>query len=299
MVSFIAVRQHIRNTAPMIYSKYALNESERRMLSAVAEACLDIRTQVEFDAWINGPVKHFFPHEMMVCAIGRLSGEEIRIRQLFGVNSPPACMDRFERITNCQDRRIVQRWLLQYRAQVINVGDEMDMLSPAERRNVTQTGVRNIASFGCLDAGGQSGVYFSFADIPGKLTSRHAFKLELLLPYLHQAVTRIVHQHSPPLDVTARASSPLTKRERQILQLVATGMSNRAIAERLSRSELTVQNHLHAIFKKLGVRNRAAAVARCRDLLNEELDVQGKVAPGARTNRPRVATTAKEATPLV
>lgn len=254
----------------MIYSKYALNDSERRMLAAIAEACLDIRTQPEFESWINGPVKQFFPHEMMVCAIGQLAGEEIRIRQLFGVNSPSACLDRFERITNCQDRRIVQRWLSQYRAQVINVAEEKEVLSPAERRNVVQTGVRNIASFGCLDAGGQTGTYFSFADIPGTLTSRHAFKLEVLLPYLHQAVTRIVHRRSAPFDAPARVASPLTKRERQILQLVATGMSNRAIAERLSRSELTVQNHVHAIFKKLGVRNRAAAVAHCRDLLADE-----------------------------
>lgn len=275
----------------MIYSKYALNDSERRMLTAVAEACLDIRTHAEFEDWISGPVKHFFPHEMMVCAIGQLAGEEIRIRWLFGVNSSPVCLDRFERITNCQDRRIVQRWLSQYRAQIINVGDENDMLSPAERRNVIQTGVRNIASFGCLDAGGQSGVYFSFADIPGTLTSRHAFKLELLLPYLHQAVTRIVHRQSTPFE-QATTTSPLTKRERQILQLVATGMSNRAIAERLSRSELTVQNHLHAIFKKLGVRNRAAAVAQCRDLLTGE-PFNVEAAPGPARQRQGVTKASK------
>lgn len=49
---------------------------------------------------------------------------------------------------------------------------------------------------------------------------------------------------------------------------MSTGMSNRAIAEKLSRSELTVQNHVHAIFKKLGVRNRVAAVASYRSVLS-------------------------------
>lgn len=277
----------------MIYSKYALNDSERRMLAAIAEACLDIRTHIEFEAWINGPVKQFFPHEMMVCAIGQLFGEEIRIRHLFGVNSPSACLDRFERITNCQDRRIVQRWLSQYRAQVINVSDDTTLLSRAELHNVVQTGVRNIASFGCLDAGGQGGTYFSFADIPGTLTSRHAFKLELLLPYLHQAVTRIVHRHSSSFESSAPASSPLTRRERQILALVATGMSNRAIAERLSRSELTVQNHVHAIFKKLGVRNRAAAVAQCRELLVDE-PIVALDGPTRKENRHQTDTAAQE-----
>lgn len=273
MVSFIAVRKLFRNTAPMIYSKYALNDSERRTLSEVAEACLDIRAQADFDAWINGPVKRFFPHELMVCAIGQLFGDEIRIRHLFGVNCPPSCIERFDRITSCRDRRIVQRWLSQYRAQIVNVGTEPSPLSTAELANVVEVGANNLAAFGCLDAGGQGGTYFSFVDIPGTLTSRHAFKLELLLPYLHQTVTRMVHRSSR-FDTAPHTPCPLTRRERQILSLVATGMSNRAIAERLSRSELTVQNHVHAIFKKLGVRNRAAAVAQCRGFLMDEPSMQ-------------------------
>lgn len=272
MVPFIAALQLIRNTAPMIYSTYSLDDSERRMLSELAESCLDIRLPVEFEAWINGPVKRFFPHEMMVCAIGQLFGDEIRIRHLFGVNCPPACLERFDRITSCRDRRIVQRWLSQYRAQIVNVADKPTTLSAAELDNVATLGVANLAAFGCLDTTGQGGTYFSFADIPGAVTSRHAFKLEMLLPYLHQTVTRMYLRCSVRLGSQVQAADPLTKRERQILSLVATGMSNRAIAERLSRSELTVQNHVHAIFRKLGVRNRAAAVAHCRDYLADEAE---------------------------
>ncbi|MGH8810264.1 MAG: helix-turn-helix domain-containing protein [Noviherbaspirillum sp.] len=207
-----------------------------------------IRTLADFDTWINGPVKAYFPHEVMIYAIGSLLGEQIRVRHLFGVNYPSACLDRFERITNCSERRVVQRWLSQYRAQIVNAGDMPAKLSPQEQNEARTFGLTNLAAFGCLDADGKGGTYFSFGQIPGGVSSRHAYKLELLLPYLHQTLIRILHQSGDRLNEPAQPGAQLTKRERQILSLVATGMSNRAIAEKLSRSELTVQNHVHAIF---------------------------------------------------
>ena len=52
----------------------------------------------------------------------------------------------------------------------------------------------------------------------------------------------------------------LTPRETQVLELLAGGMSNRAIAARLRISEETVKFHLAAIFGKLGASNRTDAV---------------------------------------
>jgi DNA-binding CsgD family transcriptional regulator len=66
-----------------------------------------------------------------------------------------------------------------------------------------------------------------------------------------------------PNDETA--VEPLTARERDVLELVAEGMSNRAIAERLAISEHTVKLHVGALLGKLGRdpagagRNRAAS----------------------------------------
>jgi DNA-binding CsgD family transcriptional regulator len=53
----------------------------------------------------------------------------------------------------------------------------------------------------------------------------------------------------------------LSAREAEVLRLVATGLSNRAIAETLSLSEKTVINHLTSVYGKIGVDNRAAATA--------------------------------------
>jgi len=52
----------------------------------------------------------------------------------------------------------------------------------------------------------------------------------------------------------------LTKREVRILNLVASGSTNKEIATRLFISEKTVKNHLNHIYRKLGVKNRAQAV---------------------------------------
>jgi DNA-binding NarL/FixJ family response regulator len=65
------------------------------------------------------------------------------------------------------------------------------------------------------------------------------------------------------LSPTAQAGGPdhLTSREVEVLGLVATGRTNRAIAERLGISEKTVARHLSNIFTKLGLSTRAAATA--------------------------------------
>lgn len=62
----------------------------------------------------------------------------------------------------------------------------------------------------------------------------------------------------------ASAFPELTGREREILDLIATGRDNAAIAARLYVSPNTVRNHISRIFAKLGVGNRAQAIVRAR-----------------------------------
>lgn len=60
------------------------------------------------------------------------------------------------------------------------------------------------------------------------------------------------------------AQQSLSAREIELLELLATGMSNRAISRRLFISEATVKTHLVHIYDKLGVDNRTAAIAAAR-----------------------------------
>lgn len=49
----------------------------------------------------------------------------------------------------------------------------------------------------------------------------------------------------------------LANRESQVLRLIASGLTNRQISLDLSISEATVENHIHHIYVKLGISNRA------------------------------------------
>lgn len=70
-------------------------------------------------------------------------------------------------------------------------------------------------------------------------------------------------------DADAGALAPgfsdLTPREREILELVARGLDNAQIGERLALSEKTVRNNITRIFDKLGVPTRAQAIVRARE----------------------------------
>jgi DNA-binding NarL/FixJ family response regulator len=59
---------------------------------------------------------------------------------------------------------------------------------------------------------------------------------------------------------TLSPPDPLTKREVEVLRLMAGGYSNREIAEALGAAEGTVKNHASSILSKLGVRDRTRAV---------------------------------------
>ena len=62
-----------------------------------------------------------------------------------------------------------------------------------------------------------------------------------------------------------RAFPELSQRERQVLELIAQGTGNAAIAERLCLSPKTVRNHISNIFSKLQVADRAEAIVRARE----------------------------------
>jgi DNA-binding NarL/FixJ family response regulator len=62
------------------------------------------------------------------------------------------------------------------------------------------------------------------------------------------------------------SASPLSDREREVLALIASGATNREIAERLFLSPHTIKEHTSTLYRKLKVRNRAEAVRRAERL---------------------------------
>jgi DNA-binding CsgD family transcriptional regulator len=68
------------------------------------------------------------------------------------------------------------------------------------------------------------------------------------------------------LDTARLAELGITPREHEVLRLIAEGLSNREIGERLFVSDGTVKTHSSRLFQKLGVERRVQAVAKAREL---------------------------------
>lgn len=75
---------------------------------------------------------------------------------------------------------------------------------------------------------------------------------------------RNARQARAPVLAVIDAPDNLSDREYEVLQLVAAGLSNREIAQRIVVAAGTVKRHVHNIYRKLGVRCRTQAVAQAR-----------------------------------
>ena len=73
-------------------------------------------------------------------------------------------------------------------------------------------------------------------------------------------------EDKPGLPIAQPLIEPLSQRELEVLHLIAQGLSNREIGERLFLALSTVKGHNQQIFDKLQVQSRTEAVARAREL---------------------------------
>jgi LuxR family maltose regulon positive regulatory protein len=112
-------------------------------------------------------------------------------------------------------------------------------------------------------------------DAPGWIIQEGA----IVVPLLHLAVEQNVHapfatrlletlgtSYEPRSIVVPATGETLTRREVEVLRLIAAGASNRAIAEQLVISGHTVKSHVTHILRKLDVSSRVQAATRARDL---------------------------------
>jgi DNA-binding NarL/FixJ family response regulator len=80
------------------------------------------------------------------------------------------------------------------------------------------------------------------------------------------AIARRVIEHFATGSGSSSAAFPsLTEREREVLELIATGKGNAVIAHELMLNLKTVRNHVSNIFGKLQVADRAAAIVKARE----------------------------------
>jgi LuxR family maltose regulon positive regulatory protein len=101
----------------------------------------------------------------------------------------------------------------------------------------------------------------------GKLLAAFEPETQPALGGRHAIMPTSADGSSPPEGaVDLPLLEPLSRRELEVLQLIAAGLSNREIAQRLFLALSTVKGHNRNIYGKLGVQRRTEAVARAREL---------------------------------
>jgi ATP/maltotriose-dependent transcriptional regulator MalT len=107
-----------------------------------------------------------------------------------------------------------------------------------------------------------------FADLglPMALLLQEARTRDVMPDYVEKLLEAIGASLPLPAAADKGLPEPLTSREREIVGLLAAGLTNREIAEKLVLSPETVKKHAGNIYQKLGVSNRTQAVAQARAL---------------------------------
>lgn len=96
---------------------------------------------------------------------------------------------------------------------------------------------------------------------------RYVIAGEIYVPPIVAELTPMVHAPAPHDRQGAASESTLSERQRDVLNLLVQGLSNKEIARALNLSEGTVKMHIAALFRALGASNRAHAAALGKHLL--------------------------------
>jgi LuxR family transcriptional regulator of csgAB operon len=108
------------------------------------------------------------------------------------------------------------------------------------------------------------------ASLTKALNKVHEGELWLRRELIPQLIGEHLNTHSVKLP--QETDSPITKRELEILYLIANGHKNREISSELCISESTVKTHIHNIFKKLDIDNRLQAILYTKKFILPDSD---------------------------
>jgi transcriptional regulator EpsA len=238
---------------------------------------VEVRTRSEFFSWLQGSFQSVLAHEVLVCGIARRSTPGLNFDW---VGSFPISEEHFSRLGRPDGGllcSLVTMWLQGDRAPLL-LGASPGPGSPPETEDVLneirELDLSNGVADGLIGLDGLPCSFFAFFKMPTPPCLRLAWALKMWLPYLYTGWMRAVGEETAN---AGRIRGVLTAREVVILSWVGKGKTNGHIARILGIGEATVATHLERIFRKLGVRSRAQAVAK-----GLTLNLQQGIGPGWR-----------------
>jgi transcriptional regulator EpsA len=235
-----------------------------RLLFAI-ESSLQINRRFQFFLWSHGVLQALLPHQTLLCVTGNIQAGAYHIDVFASDAVNHSALEGVDDSVQALTRIIIERWLAGNGSPLAIGVDDENLTDTALREALLESGLGNILAVGTKEFKAQ-GSFFIFGRLERKPGRRSFGLLELLLPVLHFALHRYFAHEATDADKPQLSAPTLSDREIQIIQSVCTGKTNFEIGVDLDISPLTVKNHMQRILKKLGVNNRAQAVARCIEL---------------------------------
>lgn len=215
-------------------------------------------TEEEVLAWVDGPLRRFFPFATFWIAYGSISGGRGHIHSYLASGHELEFLGTRQQSFDLKSRGCLS-WLVANRKPVFldrrgaqNEAGTPIFATELELEEIDRYSFGAMASHCVMDPFVNAGTYVSFTGMPGKRPGEVLAALNLISPVLHTLYLQTKQTRLPTVDL-----SSLTDRQRDLVDLALKGLSDKAIASRLTISEHTVGNHFRAIYAKLGISKRS------------------------------------------
>lgn len=249
------------------FTDVAYPEGLMRLMEAVPQ----VHRRHQFFVWTQGDLQRWLPHDLLVCGFYDREARDLVFDVFNSRPLPEGAVNQLVEQPPAWVRSLVALWDSARQSAVAVALDAMAEHHPVLHR-LHQAGYRQLLVHGHTRPGRPEEVesFFVLARQGTEAGAQHLASLDMLLPCLHAAYQRVCVTERQMLPLRTNNSapslpgprpSPITIREREILQWVRDGMSNQQIGVKLGISALTVKNHVQKILRKLGASNRAQAVA--------------------------------------
>ncbi|HET7832235.1 MAG TPA: XrtB/PEP-CTERM-associated transcriptional regulator EpsA [Gallionella sp.] len=242
--------------------EFTLAGEDPERFVCVVNSSLRVTSEPQFYAWVQGDVQYLLPHEILVCAI--VTGGDAKMRYYRFSSTLQFREQHFRSVCDPVDgllTQMMERTLASGAAcaldDVVSFGDCDQAWLPL----LQNYELRNVAGYGLRGSDGSLRSYFCFARLSDALDQRTLYLLEILIPLLDAALSRVVANESVRDKSNYQEALPLSRREIEVLQQVMKGKTNQMIAGDMNLSPLTIKNHIQNIMRKLKVKTRGHAVA--------------------------------------
>ena len=262
----------------------SLSPKDIRRYHRGAIRSVTVRSHFDVFNWLQGDMQQFLPHDIMIVAWGNFQSGAVRhdiISALDGVRSQNAKPETIAPLLS----RLFAQWEASGRKPVVIDGGVGGFSRDASGLKCDLS--KALQEMRCTMVHGMTDERSNQDCLYAAFSGRQRFNeddcgaMAVLLPYIDMALRQVAHLpdqtqiQTDDANATGAGLMPLfpglTQREAEVLQWVALGKTNPEVGSILELSEFTIKNHLHRIFKKMNVSNRAQAVGKLKTTWPDKL----------------------------